>query len=374
MADFQATLDEAIEQREKTGKKEKKRKPLNSVFSFRAFMEGIGICTLLLLSLVMWLLSEQEGFFGELQSRLPSKAALIIKDSIGSQSATVIKMPPATNPSNVQKISNDNATPLTPSPITGLYENNIDGLLPIRTNNQTPFDAYRNKYKPSGSKTTLSVIITDMGISAGRSREIINNLPANVSLSFSPYANDLKKLTDYARMNGHEVWLTLPMETKNYPAEDPGDLTLFVNTSIEKSAKRLSQILGSTDGYVGFVTTKNHAFTPEDGDIKPVIQNIFKRGLAIIDTNPYKKNFAGFIARNNEYPHGKNNLWIDEVLGEANALITLKQASNLGMQRDHVTIILRPYPSSIKALTTFLSSEQGQQFELAPASATVKYE
>ncbi len=380
MSSFQATLDDEIVKREKSGKKPTRKKSNNKNtnvndkwFYGSSFLNALAVCAVILIMFIAYLLMTQGDFYAELQARVASKA-VIIQDSSKPANQITLNMPPATNVGEATPVVySDAGSVLQPSPINGFYNKTVDGLLPKRNGALTPFDAYKRPFN-SNNKSTLSIIITDLGINAQRTKELIDTLPADVTLSFSPYGNNLKKLTDYARSRGHEVWLTLPMETKNYPIDDPGPLTLFINSSMEKNDKRLAEVMASTDGYVGFITSKGHKFSAEDGDIKPAFQNVFERGLAIIDSNPYSRNFVSSIAGSNDYPHGQNNVWVDEALGEQNAYLGFRRAIDIAVGRDHATIMIRPYPSSIKALKTFLNSSQAQQFQLAPASATVKYE
>lgn len=428
MSDFEQHLNQELEKRESSGASEdasldnddvllpKKRYRGLSFFSFSAFFKGFVVCSLFLGCLLAWAWFQAEATTQAMIDKMASKTAIVNRDAANiyrlGESQPILTMPKAdavkenpdiidmnikediTNSENNSELVLTEEPPrvedtiiaqpiapppvnggLAPAPIPGLYQSSVAGLLPVvsKTDNLTPFQAYKRPFKKSSDKPRLSILLFNVGLSQKLTRDIIDEFPPEITLSFSPYARDLKTLTAAARQRGHEVWLTLPLETKNYPLNDPGPSTLLVNASVEQNQSRLTSLLASTQGYAGFVSQKEHVFKREDADVNPSIEEIFKRGLAIVDSNPSLYSFVGDVAARKDYPHAKNNFWLDDNLTAIGLNQKIRQIIEYGDSGGSVVVMLRPYPASIKALKKFLNSAAADKFQLAPVSAQVSY-
>ena len=397
MSEFQAQLDQEIEkQKEKSRIGQKALHEKKPLFCVAAFLKGLVVCTLFFAVIVVWAWVQKgqtENFF---QDKLASKTAIIKQGSsniyrlsdvqpvLTMPDVNLSKPPSATDPAPDSKDTAmaplNPATPtsdaLVAAPVPGLYESAASGLLPLarQEDGLTPFDAYKRPFQKNSDKPLLSIIVTDLGVSKRITEGVINNLAPEISLAFSPYAQDLKLYTDVARQKGHEVWLTLPMETAEYPAYDPGPSTLLINASVEQNQHRLVSTLATTQGYAGFISQKDHIFRQEDSDVNPAIQQIFSRGLAVIDSNTSVNSFVSNIASKNDYPHGKNNFWLDDDLSPLALNRKIRQIIEYGQGRGRVVVMLRPYPISLKTIQKFLNSAAAKEFQLAPVSAQVSYD
>jgi hypothetical protein len=407
MSEFQQQLDDEIEKREseadKSGteknspsKAPKSEKTGSKNFSGSSFLKGLAVCFLFLLALVGWALFKADDTKAGLQSKLASKTAVVTQAD-----SSVIRMGDAQPVLRMQPVKNKQPEPaeqqprppveseqddallsqydgkagLVPAPVPGLYENIPEGLAPKprAEDGLTPFEAYKRPFDKNTQKPIVSFVVTDLGISRSVTEDVIDKFPPEISLSFSPYARDLKLLTDVARKAGHEVWLMLPLETRNYPLNDPGPSTLLVNASVEQNQRRLSSVLTSTQGYAGFVSEKDHVFRQEDADVNPNIKEIFDRGLAVLDSNTSVSSFVGGYAAQKDYPHTKNQFWLDEDLTPIAMNQQLRKMMEYAKGNGSVVMMLRPYPASLKAVQKFLQSDAAKEFQIAPVSAQVRY-
>lgn len=384
MSEFQTQLEEEIEKRDQEKQDaisidSAQYKNKKCFFSFGAFFKGLIVCSLFLSGILIWAWFKSEDTAKQLEEKLASKTA-IVKEEISygtyhiDEQKPVLTMPSA-DPGNVNNNAANNEEALVPAPVPGLYETVTAGTLPLprKDDGLTPFEAYKRPFQQVGDKPLISFVVMDMGISRKKAENIIKNFPPEVSLAFSTYARDLKLLTDTARQAGHEVWLTLPMETEDYPTHDPGPSTLLVNASVEKNQSRLVSVLASTQGYAGFISQKDHVFKQEDSNVNPAIQQIFSRGLAVLDSSTSSKSFTGNIATMNDYPHGKNNFWLDDDLSPSAFSIKLRQIIEYGNANGRVIVMLRPYPVSLRLVQKFLRSPAAKGFQLAPVSAQISY-
>ncbi len=405
-----AKLKKLKKKKNKAASEKKKEGDKKKIFSFGAFFQIIGFAFLLFGALTAWAAFKAEDTAKKVQENLPSKTAIVTRGLGGNtlEQQQTLTMPPVVkqqvdnedgsndaveNAVNTPKSEAQN-TPaqsavknpakdnnlkrnkngLVPAPVVGLFEASDNGLLPIirQSDKLTAFEAYKRPFVRDSNKILLSVVIADVGVSKSSLAAIAKGFSPDVTLAFSPYAADIKTQIDLVRENGHEIWLTLPMETKEYPLHDPGPSTLLLNASVSQNKRRLDQTLSSGTGYVGVVTQKGHRFRPEDATTNPSIKEIFERGLAIVDSNTGADNFVANLAERENYKTAQNNFWLDDNITPLALNRRIRQIIDYGQMNKHVVVMMRPYPASLKAVQKFLKSEAAKDFQLAPLSAQIK--
>jgi len=420
MSDFQSQLDGELERRglkpktsetdeaknkpkkkktkkekpkkEKKKKEAKAKKPLP--FSFKSFFIALTLGVLIFAGMVVWLTMNANKTAEKFVENLPTKTAIVNREVdpiITTEDVQpVLRMtpmepeeqekPPVPEDTKVTQAvavstapeSNTNAI----APIDGLYQSSDYGLLPItnKETGMTPFKAYKKDVSVDGAKPSIAFIVVNMGINNDLTKNLIESLPEEITLSFSPYAWNVKALMMAAQQDKHETWMTIPLETKDYPKTDPGPLAILNGASIKQNQIRLNTLMGKAVGYAGFISEKDHAFRSENARTSPIFKDVFNRGLAIIDSNDKSINFVKRIAEKNGYPHGQNNFWLDDDLRPLALNQKLRQALEQSRNNGKTIVMLRPYPASIKTLQKFLSSVAAQEFNIIPASALVTSE
>ncbi len=139
-------------------------------------------------------------------------------------------------------------SPLVSAPIAGVQSNGPNGQLPaIASDGRTPFDVYRRPFNNSGSKVAL--IVGGLGLNARITERAINQLPAEVTLSFVPNSENLQAWINKARAQGHETMIEIPMEPFDYPDNDPGPQTLMSGGEWGENQRKLDYVLSRTTGY-----------------------------------------------------------------------------------------------------------------------------
>lgn len=418
MADFRAVLDDEVEKAvDDSIKKNHVRKPkrhfsLSNFFAFKTFIK-LGLFFVLMIGLVAgWAIFTNSQTTALLQDRLASKTVLIekaegqtyrVSDAIDKAPVAGVFAPDLTKenidvePLDVvsdepisaeitQSVISDqtdmapavlnNSGALAAAPIPDLFESTPDGIIPKArlSDGLTPFNAYKKPFASTTNKPNIAFVAVNVGMSRKRTEEIINDLPSTVSLAFSPYAPDIKLLSDAARSAGHETWLMLPLENDGYPQNDPGPNTMLINASIEQNQARLLSTMGRAVGYVGLVSWPNHIFRQKDVDTSPSVQQIFGRGLAVLDSaTASDRDFGKRIAYNNEFPFVKNNFWLDENLTPDQIKRQMIRVADLASASGKAVVLFYPYPKAIAAIKGWVNSPAAQNFELAPASYLATY-
>ena len=177
--------------------------------------------------------------------------------------------------------------PLTPSPQPAITETSSWGPLPI-------ISAQGDKAsKIYARKTSLSVIHSDapkialllggMGLNKKLTQRAIKELPADITLGFAPYGNELQEQVDKARNEGHEVFLQVPMEPVGFPANNPGPKTLVGDASEAENLNALRWHMSRFTGYAGVVNYQGSRFLSMPKSLRPVFSELKNRGVFFLE-------------------------------------------------------------------------------------------
>ena len=263
--------------------------------------------------------------------------------------------------------------PLAKAPARDLLEKveGLKGPLPTvsKDGEQRPWEVYARPLTGNEQGQRVGILVTGVGLSRAATMAAINKLPGEVSLVFEPYGPDLKGWLLRARLAGHEVFVGLPMESENFPAEDPGPLALSTTVQVAENMKRLHSILSSFAGYVGVVSTMGSKFSEAEGQLKPILVELKKRGLMFVDGGAIARSVAPQIAVEIDLPRAKNNLTLDDPPSPENVSKKLRQLEKLIKSNTTAIATIRAYPSSIEKLAEWIGTLSEKQLALVPVSA-----
>ena len=127
-------------------------------------------------------------------------------------------------------------------------------------------------------------MIDDAWASIGRDSKRAWELPGPLTLSFLPYAKDLREQAAAAHGKVQELMLHLPMEPMG--RADPGPGALLVSLSDAELKQRVTTALDSFDGYVGVNNHMGEArFTANKANGMETVLKLFRsaRGLMFLD-------------------------------------------------------------------------------------------
>jgi uncharacterized protein len=248
-----------------------------------------------------------------------------------------------------------------------LIEESEYGPLPrISTMGKRPFDAYKHPFRiPEGQKL-FSLVIAPVGISEDLTSAVINKLPRNVTLAFSPYMQNYQPVFTAARTAGKEIWTLLPLEQHNPLINDTGPLSLRADFSLDRNRENFYTVLGSTSSYTGLIALDADTTTLSFGSARnhDIIREIEQRGLGLAYTSalPISEIQASFVR--------EPALHIPK-LSDDPFKILKPRIENIINSKESVVIVLRPYPAEINAITEWLRTLPSKGFILAPLSAHI---
>jgi len=228
----------------------------------------------------------------------------------------------------------------------------------------SPFDA-------NDARPRVAVVIVDLGLSSAATQTAIQNLPAAVSLGFSPYADNLPNWVNLARAAGHEVLLGLPMEPANFPTRDPGPQTLLTSLSPRENIDRLDWVLGRAQGYVGVTNYMGSRFTTSAQALRPVLTTLRDRGLMFVDARTTPRSEAARLATEVSLPRAINDRMIDEQASRAAIDAMLADIERVAKQTGNAVAMGQPYPVTFERLAAWLPTLDGKGIALAPITAMV---
>jgi hypothetical protein len=254
------------------------------------------------------------------------------------------------------------ASPLPAAPIAGLSQPGPNGPLPtIATDGRVPAQAYARPFRSNG-RPRVAIIVGGLGLNAVTTRAAIERLPAEVTLSFVPYAEGLQGWIDLARAQGHEVMLEMPMEPTGYPDNDPGPHTLLASAEAADIQARMNWLLGRATGYFGVTNYMGDRFATSDTGMTAFMTILRQRGVAFLDDGSMSR-------RPGAWARASANRIIDEeqspaaIVGQLNALEALAKGNGQAMGTGF------SYPVTVEAVARWTAGMEARGLQLAPASA-----
>ena len=149
-------------------------------------------------------------------------------------------------------------------------------------------------FRDLNSRPLVAVVIDDVGLDRPRSKRAWE-LPGPLTMSFLPYAKDLREQARAARAKGHELMLHLPMEPTG--RADPGPNALLVSLSDAELRQRTTAALDSFDGYVGVNNHMGSRFTAFRPGMETVLRQFKGRGLMFLDSRTTAQSVGDQLAQ-----------------------------------------------------------------------------
>lgn len=262
---------------------------------------------------------------------------------------------------------------LQPSAYTDLVETSEFGPLPIRADGFKPaWRAYARPFDYRDSRPRIGVLLRDAAYSRDRFLETLAALPGPVGVVLSAYEPDLGTLAARARLDGHEVYLDIPMETLFFPNLDPGPLVLTVENSREENLAVLYSILGRTQAYSGVVNFMGSRLINTRVAFYPIVQDLANRGLAFVETPVHRMSMGETLAQEYGLPYTKVDLALEDVLGKAPLLKAFTHVEKLATEQGAALLLLRANTLVLNQLQDWAASFPDKGLVMAPVTAMMQ--
>ncbi len=260
-------------------------------------------------------------------------------------------------------------------PDPALVETSAHGPLPvIAADGRRPLDVYARAPDTDGNFGVARVVIVvgGIGISQTGSQQAIRQLPANVTLAFSPYGNSLKRWARSARQDGHEILLQVPMEPYGYPQNNPGAETLRTGVAAAQNLDNLHWAMGKITNFVGVMNYLGGKFVTDQAALQPVFDDIARRGLAYLDDGSAANNRSAEISAAAVMPFRSADLLIDAVRTRKNIITQLGRLEREAKRTGIAIGVASAFPETIALIAEFARKAGAAGIEITPFSAVVE--
>jgi len=218
-------------------------------------------------------------------------------------------------------------------------------------------------------KPLIAIVIDDVGLDRPHSRRAWE-LPGPLTMSFLPYAKDLREQAKAARARGQELMLHLPMEPMG--RADPGPNALLVSLNDAELRHRVTTALDSFDGYVGVNNHMGSRFTTYRPGMEIVLRQFKGRGLLFLDSRTTKNSVGDQIAQELGVPSVARNVFLDDDESIDAVRRRLAETEAVARRQGFAVAIGHPHEATIQALAEWLPGVAGKGFVLAPLSAVLR--
>lgn len=270
-----------------------------------------------------------------------------------------------------QPTAADQSQALANAPIKALLEEKpgIGQLPKIANTGAQPWQVYARPIDPGITLPRVAIMIEGIGLSRQASLAAINKLPPEISMVLSPYGRDLEDWVFRSRLAGHEVYMSVPMESEHFPMEDAGPLALDTQIQVAENQRRLDTVMASAGGYVGLVSFMGSRFMKAEGQIKKLLETVKDRGLMFVIGGNRTRNDAAPIAADMAVVRAESEFYLDDTPSIQTIRTNLDRAVSLAKDRETILVMARPYPVTISSILDWVKTIPDTGIVLVPASA-----
>jgi uncharacterized protein len=224
-------------------------------------------------------------------------------------------------------------------------------------------------FRDLNSKPLVAIVIDDVGLDRPHSKRAWE-LPGPLTMSFLPYAKDLREQAKAARAHGHELMLHLPMEPNG--RADPGPNALLVSLSDNELRQRVNGALDSFDGYVGVNNHMGSRFTAFKPGMETTLRLFKARGLLFLDSRTTADSVGDQLAQELGVPSVARNVFLDDDESVDAVRRKLAETEAVARRQGFVVAIGHPHPATLQALSEWLPGLSAKGLVLAPLSAALR--
>lgn len=267
--------------------------------------------------------------------------------------------------------SEEESEPRQPDDPTDMGESEQEVTAP--SNRSPAWQRYAQPFEPQADQPMIAIVVTGLGLSEAATQTAIRQLPAEITLSFSPYARRLDEWIALARSQGHEVLLDLPMEPEGFPVDDPGPQAILTELGPQENAERLQWVLSRGSAYLGVAGTKGGGFTPGRGAIDLLFERLAQDGLVFLGNPAEGQQAMREIAQLAGLPLLFSDRTLDQQAASRSVIDAgLSAIERTALSKGQAVAVARPYPVSLERLKAWSEQVPERGVQLAPVSALLR--
>ena len=253
-----------------------------------------------------------------------------------------------------------------------LIELSAFGPLPrIGPDGRRPLEAYSRaaNLAAGDARPRVAIVVGGLGMSQTGTEQAIRVLPEDITLAFAPYGASLQRWVDKARMEGHEVFLQLPLEPFGYPDQNPGQHTLLASPDPALYADDLAWNLGRMTSYAGVMNYMGGRFTEDPATVAPFLSTIAERGLLYLDDGSSPQSVALDVGRSLGAPVAGADIVLDAERSAAAIERSLAALEVMARERGSAIGVASAFPLSTATIARWARQAADRGILLVPVSA-----
>ncbi|MEZ5999041.1 MAG: divergent polysaccharide deacetylase family protein, partial [Hyphomonas sp.] len=239
----------------------------------------------------------------------------------------------------------------------------------VAPDGRAPADVYARPFSNPGNKPVAALVIGGLGINATHTWSAIRELPPEVTLSFAPDANKLQTWINEARAAGHEVLIEAPMEAYDYGRMKMHPQTLLADGDSDQNIQRLDKLLSRASGYYGLVNYQGAKFGDSEEAMRPVIDAIAQRGLALVDDGSLDTQRMDRLSAATRLRYARADVTIDARLSAEEIATSLLELETTALEKGAALGAGYAFPITIEMAKTWAAGLEQKGIVLAPVSA-----
>src|SRR5262245_4692718 len=259
------------------------------------------------------------------------------------------------------------------APVRTVSESGPYGPLPrVAKDGRKPWQVYARPIHSqalAGDAPKVAIILGGMGLNGPLTDRAIRELPGEVSLAFALYPEGLQRLVNRARVDGHEVYLQLPMEPLGYPKVSPGPHTLLASMSPQETLDNLAWFMGRFAGYAGVMNYMGAELIANSQALGPIMAELGRRGLVFLDDGAFARSQTEDAGRRAGVAVRRAHLMIDGDTSEAAISEALQRLEAMASREGMAVGVGSGLPSTIKAVAQWVQAAKSRGIMLVPVSA-----
>lgn len=239
----------------------------------------------------------------------------------------------------------------------------------IGSDGSSPADVYARPFANPRQQPVIALVVGGLGINATHTKSAIEELPPEVTLSFAPDAKRLQFWINRARAAGHETLIEVPMEAYDYGRMKMHPQTILAKNSNEANLQRLDALLGRASGYFGVINYQGAKFADTEAAVRPVLNHLTARGLAIVEDGGLQSDTFNVIADQVRLPYVKANGAIDTKLTADDIKTELMELEAAAKEKGSAMGSGYAFPITIEIARAWTKDLEQKGILLAPVSA-----
>lgn len=213
----------------------------------------------------------------------------------------------------------------------------------------------------------IAIVVDDLGVDC-RVAEALLRLDAPLTFSILPLQPYSRRIAKTAHAQGREVMLHLPMEPRGFPLKDPGTGALFVSMGERELLRQLRKDLDAVPFITGVNNHMGSRFMEQEEKVRPVLEELKRRGLFFLDSRTTAKTQGYRIARELALKTNERDLFLDNETDVQDIRAQVERLIRIAREHGTAIGICHPYPSTVTCLQEMIPKIKAAGIEVVPLS------